>query len=68
MEAIAIDDALDVLNLLVKDILAKSQTDGKKNRLRTLKDLDAAALQLAQSLRLRSSSSDDWQRIRVARL
>jgi hypothetical protein len=29
MEAIAIDDALDVLNLLVKDILAKSQTDGK---------------------------------------
>jgi len=68
MEAIAIDDALDVLNLLVKDILAKSQTDGKKNRLRTIKDLDAAALQLAQSLRLRSSSGDDWQRIRVARL
>jgi hypothetical protein len=37
MEAIAIDDALDVLNLLVKDILAKSQKDGKKNRVcRTL--------------------------------
>ncbi len=40
MEAIAIDNALDVLNLLVKDILAKSQTDGKKNYLRTLKDVD----------------------------
>ena len=47
MEAIAIDDALDVLDLLVKDILAQSEREGKKNRLLTLKDLDAAALQLS---------------------
>jgi TnpA family transposase len=52
MEAIAIDDALDVLNLLVKDILSKSQRDGKKNRLRTLKDLDNAALQLATACKV----------------
>ncbi|MDJ0634045.1 MAG: DUF4158 domain-containing protein [Xenococcaceae cyanobacterium MO_188.B29] len=52
MEAIAIDDALDVLNLLVKDILAKSQKNGQKNRLRTLKDLDSAALQLATACKV----------------
>ena len=71
MEAIAIDDALDVLNLLVKDILAKSQTDGKKNRLRTIKDLDAAALQLAIACRvLLNPATEDtqvreevWQRL-----
>ena len=71
MEAIAIDDALDVLNLLVKDILAKSQTDGKKNRLRTIKDLDAAALQLAIACRvlLNPATKDNlvreevWQRL-----
>jgi hypothetical protein len=71
MEAIAIDDALDVLNLLVKDILAKSQTDGKKNRLRTLKDLDAAALQLARACKvLLNPATEDtqvreevWQRL-----
>ena len=62
MEAIAIDDALDVLNLLVKDILAKSQTDGKKNRLRSLKDLDAAALQLAIACRvLLNPATEDTQ-------
>ena len=42
MEAIAIDDTLDVLDLLVKDILAKSERKGKNQRLRTLKDLDTA--------------------------
>jgi hypothetical protein len=69
--AIAIDDALDVLNLLVKDILAKSQKDGQKNRLRSLKDLDAAALQLAIACRvLLNPATEDtqvreevWQRL-----
>jgi hypothetical protein len=46
LEATAVDDALDVLELLVKDVLAKSVRDGKKERLRTLKDLDAASLHL----------------------
>jgi TnpA family transposase len=36
MEAIAIDDTLDLLQLLVKDLLASSEREGKKERLRTL--------------------------------
>jgi hypothetical protein len=64
MEAIAIDDALDVLNLLVKDILAKSQKDGKKNRLRTIKDLDAAALQLAIACRVLLNPATEDNRVR----
>ncbi|MBE9039602.1 Tn3 family transposase [Oscillatoriales cyanobacterium LEGE 11467] len=71
MEAVAIDDALDVLDLLVKDIFAKSELDGKKTRLRTLKDLDAAALQLSSACQvLVNSDCDDtqvrervWQRL-----
>lgn len=52
LEATAQDDALDVLELLVKELLAKSQRDGKQARLRSLKDLDAAALQLSQACRV----------------
>ena len=46
-EVIALDEALDVLYALLSDILAKAEREGKKNRLHTLKDLDAAALILA---------------------
>ncbi|MEA5516760.1 Tn3 family transposase, partial [Nodularia sp. UHCC 0506] len=46
LEALAADDTLDVLELLLKDLLSKSVRDGKKERLRTIKDLDAAALRL----------------------
>jgi TnpA family transposase len=46
LEALATDDTLDVLELLIKDLLSKSVRDGKKERLRTIKDLDAAALRL----------------------
>jgi TnpA family transposase len=42
------DDALDVLDMLIRDLLARSTSDGKKTRLRTLRDLDAAALSLAE--------------------
>src|SRR6266566_4624301 len=41
------DDSLDVLDMLMRDLLARSTSDGKKARLRTLRDLDAAALSLA---------------------
>ncbi len=41
------DNALDVLDMLIRDLLARSTRDGKKTRLRTLRDLDAAALSLA---------------------
>lgn len=46
LEAEAADETLDVLELLIKDLLSKSVRDGKKERLRTIKDLDAAALRL----------------------
>lgn len=52
IEITAQDDAIDILELLVKDLLAKSKRDGKKKRLRTLKDLDAAALQLSDACRI----------------
>lgn len=52
LEASATDDALDVLELLVKDLLAASKRDGKKERLRTLKDLDSSALQLSAACRV----------------
>ena len=47
VEATAQDDALTVLELLTKELLSKSANQGKKERLRTLKDLDAAALTLS---------------------
>lgn len=44
----ALDDALDVLDMLLRDLLARSERKGKKERLRTLRDLDSAALRLAE--------------------
>lgn len=48
LETIVLDDSLDLLELLLKDLLSKSKREGKKERLRTLKDLDTAALKLSQ--------------------
>lgn len=42
------DDVLDVLDMLMRDLLARSVRTGKKERLRTLRDLDTAALYLAK--------------------
>ena len=48
-EATALDDALDLLDLIVTDLLAQAKLTGEKERLRTLRDLDAAALQLREA-------------------
>jgi TnpA family transposase len=45
LEATAQDDALDLLDVLLTEIFSKAEELGRKARLRTLKDLDAAALQ-----------------------
>jgi len=45
-EVLALDDALDVLDLVMTEILHAAETEGKKERIRTLRDLDTAALQL----------------------
>lgn len=49
MEETAQDDALDVLDLLVADLLRHSATEGKKDRLNSLKSMDEAALQLCKA-------------------
>ncbi|MEE9338373.1 MAG: DUF4158 domain-containing protein [Methylococcaceae bacterium] len=46
-EIIALDDALDVIDLLITKISSDAKKLGQKNRLRTLKDLDRSALVLA---------------------
>lgn len=45
-EATAMDDALDVLDMLITEITRSAELSRKKERLRTIRDLDNAALQL----------------------
>lgn len=47
-ETVALDEALDVLDLLITDIAGEAKKLGQKKRLRTLKDLDKSALALAE--------------------
>ena len=46
LEEIAQDDAVDVLELLIANLLRKSAQVGTKERMKTLRKLDAAALRL----------------------
>ena len=52
LEASAHDDALDVLDLLLRDLFARAKQADHKARLRTLKDLDKAASTLAEACRM----------------
>ena len=45
-EIIAMDDAIDLLDFLISQLIHEARNEGEKQRLRTLRDLDAAALQL----------------------
>jgi len=47
-ETMALDDALDILDLLITNIAGKAKKIGQKKRLRSLKDLDRSALALAE--------------------
>lgn len=49
LEYTATDDVIDLLALFIRGLLAKSKREGEKERLRTLKDLDAAALRLVEA-------------------
>lgn len=49
LEATAQDDVLDVLYALTAEMIAQSKGKGNKERLRTIKDLDAAALALREA-------------------
>ncbi|WP_133138078.1 Tn3 family transposase [Legionella rowbothamii] len=48
-EVIALDDAMDLLDLLITGIAGDAKKIGQKKRLRTLKDLDKSALMLAKA-------------------
>lgn len=67
LEASAHDDALDVLDLLLRELFTKAQKEDRKTRLRTLKDLDQAASTLAVACRmlLDPNLADDELRERV---
>lgn len=52
LEASAQDDALEVLEMLLRDLFAKAQQADRKARLRELKDLDQAASTLAEACRM----------------
>lgn len=47
-ETIALDEALDVMDLLITSIAGEAKKIGQKRRLRTLKDQDKSALTLAE--------------------
>lgn len=49
LEEVATDDAIDLLDLLIRELLIKSQKQGQKEQLKSLKNLEQAALQLAQA-------------------
>ncbi len=63
-ETIALDEALDVLDLLITHITGEAKKLGQKKRLRTLKDLDKSALALAEvcALILNESMQDELLR------
>lgn len=52
LEAAATDDALDLVDILITEIFSDATKAGEQARLRTIKDLDAAATRLGQVCRL----------------
>ncbi len=62
----ALDDALDVLDLLITDIAGQAKRLGKEKRWRTLKDLDRSALTLAQVCALVLNEAMDDDQLRAA--
>jgi TnpA family transposase len=52
LEAAALDDAVELFEALVTDVVSEADTAHRKARLRTLRDLDAAALRLRDVVRL----------------
>lgn len=63
-ETIALDEALDVLDMLITSIAGEAKKAGQKNRLRTLKDLDRSALTLAEVCTLILSDETQDNRLR----
>jgi TnpA family transposase len=52
LEAAALDDSLDLLDILITEIFSDAERASNRARLRTIKDLDAAAIRLTHVCRL----------------
>lgn len=63
-EISALDDAVDVLDMLILDITREAKKTGQKKRLRTLKDLDRAALLLVRACALLLDENTDDKTLR----
>ena len=63
-ETVALDDALDLLDMLITEIATQATRLGKKQRLRTLRDLDQAALTLRDVCVMLFEDSEDDQTLR----
>jgi hypothetical protein len=61
----ATDDAIDLLDLLIGDLLATSKRTGEKERLRTIKDLDVAAMRLKEACSVLLDPTCDDHRVRT---
>ena len=57
LEASALDDALDILNSLLNEIFGKAFKAGQKARLRSIRDLDAVAMTLADACKILTDTS-----------
>lgn len=68
-ETASLDDALDVLDLLITEIATRARLLGQKKRMRTLRDLDKTALDLREVgvLVLDNVIADDELRERIFR-
>lgn len=64
-EISALDEAVDVLDMLILDITREAKKTGQKKRLRTLKDLDRAALLLARACALLLDENTDETALRT---
>jgi hypothetical protein len=58
-EITALDEAVDLLDMLILDIVRKAKKNGQKKRLRTLKDLDRSALVLARACEILLDENTD---------
>lgn len=64
-EISALDDALDVLDGVIADIGREAKKIGQKKRLRTLKDLDKSALELANICQVLLDENIDSELVRA---
>ncbi len=66
LEITALDDTLDLFDVLITEVLAQAERIWKKERLRTLKDLDRAALTLREACRVLLDEQLDNGEVRQA--